>query len=306
MHSHTWASAACFSAYFAALAVVFLAAPGSDAASYTWQVPTGDWFVGASWGGTAPTLNDDATIDNNGTATIALGADAANNVYLGDAAGSGAVAMTAGSLEVTSSECVGFAGQGTFTQSAGNNDVPTQYVGWSGTGTFTQSGTANVVSTNLYLGYNSAGNGTYNLNAGALTAPSQYVGYSGTGVLNQSGTVNTPTTLYLGYNSTGNGTYGLSGGWLEGPNEYVGYAGAGTFTHSGGLNAPARTCTSVTTPPAAGSTASARERSAQRPSTSATPARAASPSPEEATRWRTSPTAASGSVTTRPAREPTA
>ena len=141
----------------------FFAAPVANAATYYWQTSAGDWSNASFWGGTGPTSNDTAYIDNGGTASVSLGGTTAQYLYLGDAVGSGAVNMAGGSLAASEED-----------------------VGCSGTGSFTQSGGANTVAGCLYLGTNSTGNGTYNLNGGTLTLGGLSQG-SGTAALNLGG-----------------------------------------------------------------------------------------------------------------------
>ncbi|MGD0515897.1 MAG: autotransporter-associated beta strand repeat-containing protein [Thermoguttaceae bacterium] len=181
-----------------------------------WVKPhtAGDWSTSAYWGGTVPTMSDDAYIVNGGTANITLSGETCMNLYLGGAS-SGTVNMTAGGLS--------------------DQD---EYVGYSGTGTFTQSGGTNSISSYFYLGYNSGVSGTYNLNStGQLIAPSEYIGYSSSGTFTQTGGTNTVTALYLGYYYSSSGTYKLSGaGQLSAGNEYIGNSGTVTFTQDGGNN----------------------------------------------------------------------
>jgi hypothetical protein len=166
-------------------------------------------------------------------------------------------------------EYIGVTGTGTYTQSAGTNDVYTLYLGWAsgssgtynlsggaltagaeyigawGTGTFTHTGGTNTTS-KLYLGDSSGSSGTYDLSgAGTLLTGSEYIGDGGTGTFTQSGGTNTIAydysafsdgTLYVGHSSTGSGTYDLSGGALSAYREYIGYDGTGTFIQTGGTN----------------------------------------------------------------------
>ena len=90
----------------------------------------------------------------------------------------GGYKLSGSGLMLAGSECVGYSGAGTFTQSGGTNSYE-----------------------NLYLGYNLGSSGTYNLSGGSLLSAgfgTEYVGYSGSGTFTQSG----------GTNNCGNG--GLS------------------------------------------------------------------------------------------------
>jgi fibronectin-binding autotransporter adhesin len=134
-----------------------------------------------------------------------------------------------------------------------------EYVGGSGTGTFTQSaGTNNISNANLILGANPGSSGTYNLRgSGQVSADIEYIGYASTGVFTQTGGTNITGALVLGANSNGgvyatvyngSGAYNLSGGQLSSAayGEYVGYCGTGTFTQSGGTNAAGALCLGYT------------------------------------------------------------
>lgn len=253
-------------------ASLLLSSTITDAASYYWNVSSGDWSTPAYWGGTEPTSSDYANIQNSGTASITQTGEKCYVLYLG-AASTGTVEMSGGDLSVYNS-----------------------YVGYSGTGTFTQTGGTNSITKYLSLGYNSGASGTYNLSGGTLMANSLYVGQSGTGrfewfyngltttsmtigshgtlamgfdfdtaalksgtlfngstltglssatleITNSSkATQSGSTSLSIGYltvgSSIGNGTYNLSDtAKLSVTNiEYVGFSDTGTFTQTGGTN----------------------------------------------------------------------
>ena len=77
-------------------------APPAFAADKTWNVASGDWSSGTNWTGGEPGSGDDALVNNNGTVTISLSGEVANNLYLGqNTSTSGLVNMTAGTLTVS-------------------------------------------------------------------------------------------------------------------------------------------------------------------------------------------------------------
>lgn len=112
-------------------------------------------------------------------------------LYVGYSAGaSGSYALSGGTLstlndgvtaqnEIAGSECIGYSGTGTFTQTGGSNAC---------TG----------VDGSLYLGYNSGSKGVYTLGGGTLTAVNEQIGYNGNGTFTQTGGVNTTSNLYVG------------------------------------------------------------------------------------------------------------
>ena len=199
-----------------------------------------------------------------------------NNLYLGYGSGSGTYNLggTGQALLWAQNEYVGGnLGSGTFIQSAGTNNIASnygtslylgygagssgsyslgngqllaffEYVGYSGTATFTQSGGTNLLGydgyldIDLFLGYNAGSKGTYNLsNSGRLSAFGEYVGSSGTGAFTQTGGSNgIGGSLVLGYGTAGSGSYSLANGTLSSSSEYVGYSGTGTFTQWAGSN----------------------------------------------------------------------
>ena len=192
----------------------------SQAASYTWIGPTGDWSDASNWGGTEPTINDSADINNGGTVTITQTGEACTSLRLGDATiDSGTVQMTGGSLKVFYGECIGYSGTGAFTQTGGTNTITNKY--------------------DLELGLNSGSSGIYNLSdTGQLSAGYEFIGRNGAGTFTQTGGTNIITNyFYLGLNSGSSGTYNLSGtGQLTASSECIGLYGMGTFTQTGGIN----------------------------------------------------------------------
>ncbi len=247
------------------LAMVCVLASLAQAATYTWQVASGEFGAASNWGGTLPGSSDNALINNGGTASVAQGNPTCGDLTLGVSGGSGSVNMTGGSLSAISGgrEYVGYSGTGTFTQSGGMNTVNNflllgnvngsgsynltggnltaifEYVGNAGRGSFTQSGGTHAVPGEFFVGSNAGSNGSYNLSGGSFSAGYEFVGNSGMGSFAQSGGTNTATELYLGEASGSSGTYSLSGnGILSTGNENIGLPTGGTaiFQHSGGAN----------------------------------------------------------------------
>jgi hypothetical protein len=123
---------------FIVAAILLLCPPVTEAATYYWQVSSGDWSTPENWGGVEPTSNDYAYIKNNGVATITQTGESCKNLYLGDT-NSGTVEMSDGSLSISSNS----------------------YIGYSEIGTFTQIGGINSINSTVYVGYSSGSNGTY-------------------------------------------------------------------------------------------------------------------------------------------------
>jgi fibronectin-binding autotransporter adhesin len=227
-----------------------LYASSVEAASYTWGVTSGDWSAASNWGGTLPTVNDNAYILNGRTAMVTTLA-ASCNILTVDGAVPSVIQMTSGALTVsTSSAPIGpFSGE--------------EFIGYSANGNFIQSGgthTVNMPDTEgefgVVLGYNTGSGGSYSLSGGLVqilgggySAP-LYIGYSGSGSLTQSGGViklsdYNAGELYLGENAGSFGSYFLSASGvlncLGSPSEsygkeFIGGLGAGVFTQTGGTN----------------------------------------------------------------------
>ena len=190
-----------------------------------WQVGTGNWSTGPNWDNGEPTANwgDNAYINNGGTAQITQAGELCYYLYLGEAIGeSGSVELSGDGQLSARHEHIGYSGTGAFTQTGGTNTL-----------------SGHLLSSNLYLGYNSSGNGTYELSGdGQLSAVNEHIGRAGTGAFTQTGGTNTISgNLLLASESSGNGTYELSGtGQLSAYDEHIGWSGTGTFTQTGGTN----------------------------------------------------------------------
>ncbi len=168
-----------------AIAMLLLNSSVASAATYFWNVASGDWSTAANWQtGIQPTHSDAAWIQNGGKATITQIGETCYSLFLGTT-NTGTVDITGGSLSAEYNE----------------------YVGYSGTGTITQTGGTNSINDVLCLGYNPGSIGTYNLNGGMLITSSITKG-SGTatfnfggGTLQASGTFTSSLPMTL----TGNG-----------------------------------------------------------------------------------------------------
>jgi len=179
----------------------------SEAVSTYWQAGTANWSGTNVWNNGEPTLDDDAYINNGGTAQVTAGnTEYANDLFLGRNSGqSGHVQMTGGALYTKYDQYIGYEGSGSFTQSGGENRC--------------SYGTSNH---DLYLGYDTGGTGTYTMSGGTLYTGDQYIGRLGSGTFIQSGGTNylsatgsaTPDNMYVGYATSsawGTGVYRLSG-----------------------------------------------------------------------------------------------
>jgi hypothetical protein len=252
----------------AIVAILFLAAPIVNAATYNWQLPSGDWSVSSNWGGGLPSSSDTVFVNSGGAVSVTQLGENCGTLSLGNAGGNGSLLMTSGGgLTAKSAEFIGDTGVGSFMQSGGNNLAganlvlgnsldsngkynlggngqlsvsSVEYVGNCGTGTFVQSSGTNNSDFDLYIGNNVASYGSYTLSGGQLLSGTEFVGYSGSGSFSQSGGTNSLSgySLQVGYNTGSSGTYSLSGGRLSVEFETIGYSGTGAFTQSGGINNP--------------------------------------------------------------------
>jgi autotransporter-associated beta strand protein len=244
-----------------AITILLISSTVTQAASYYWNVSSGDWSTADYWGGTEPASGDDACIQNGGKATITEPGELCYNLYLGTSK-SETIEMTGGGLSVWKSSYVGNSGTGTFKQSGGTNTISSslylgfysgssgtyilsekselsaydEHIGEFGTGTFTQTGGTNSTSY-LFLGIYADAVGKYNLSDTGNLSAYELIGYSGTGTIAQIGGTNSSSYLFLGVNSKSSGIYNLSGaGQLSAVTEFVGYYGTGTFTQNSGTN----------------------------------------------------------------------
>lgn len=189
------------------LAVAILSTAEATAANIYWTLPagqSGDWSVGSNWGGTVPSANDYAYIENGGTATISLPGENCNSLTVGG----GIIDMAVGSISTV------------------NESISS--------GTFIQSGGTNSVAGYLDLGSYALGTPTYNMSGGALFAGSLNLSYGDKASFNQSGgTVTVASAVYL----SGTETYSLSGGGvLSAGNLDISSYHTGAFAQSGGVN----------------------------------------------------------------------
>jgi T5SS/PEP-CTERM-associated repeat protein len=164
--------------------------------------------------------NGSTTTSGRGAISQSAGAVATSaglDFVLGDGAGStGTYTLSGtGTLTAAQSEYIGYAGNGTFNQSAGTNSLLTSSVG------------------SLDIGILAGATGTYNLNGGTLTANTHvYVGDGGTGTFNQTIGTNTIQgaghNLNIGFTNGGVGNYTISGNGLLSVANDINLGNAGT------------------------------------------------------------------------------
>jgi len=206
-----------------------------------WQVGIADWSLPGSWSNGRPGGEDNAYINNGGTARITQTNEQCYCLCLGQGAGESGTAEISGT---------------------GQLQAYRQEVGYEGVGAFIQTGGAHL-ATMLELAREPSSHGSYQLADGGLLAESEWIGIGGTGTFTQTGGTNIVTDfIQLGLVSGAYGTYNLTGGthaistWLElgdlagssgnynlggagrlsAQAERMGFNGAGTFTQTGGTN----------------------------------------------------------------------
>jgi hypothetical protein len=124
----------------------------------------------------------------------------------------------------------------------GSLSSSSEYIGDAGVGTFTQSGATTNTTFFMDIAANEGANGTYNMNGGTLTVTGAngniFLGDYDSGTINQNaGSISVDDGLYLGRSAAGHGNYFLSGtGSLTATLEAIGGFGSGTFTQTGGSN----------------------------------------------------------------------
>ncbi len=175
---------------------------------FTWNVSSGDWSSSANWASPAlPSINEDVSISNGGTAVVTTSSFAKNLVLGFDpytyGFRYGYLSVTEGSLRVSGSAVLGYYGIGSVTQSGG----------------------AVSVSNTLEIR-----NGSYSLTGGTLTSSE----FSANGTFNQSGGIHTVNgTFSLDIFSK----YLLSGdGRLTTGNAFVTETSNSAFVQTGGTN----------------------------------------------------------------------
>jgi hypothetical protein len=215
-----------FSAACALAASLMVTAP-LLAASYSWNVGTGDWATAGNWtpAGGPPTSSDSAFLTDGGTAqiTAADGTVAAKAVDLGLVTnGVGTVQQTGGTANFNDVLLGGSAmttgiytisGTSVLNATTGMAEIDVGAV--SGNGQFTQNDTSMVTANVVTVG-TLGGFGLYTLNSGDLTANNSMTFGSGTGGLakvNQyGGSITSPGLTYMAYSSGAGATVQQSGG----------------------------------------------------------------------------------------------
>jgi hypothetical protein len=165
---------------------------------YSWNVANGSYTTPANWTPSGPpTFNDNALINNGGTATLSSGVGEAFVLELGSMPStSGTFIVNGGDYTANHKIHIGEGGTGTATVSSGSVKTPFGeqdiFVGGeenTGTGTLTVSGTSTAVNASDDFIMGRVGTGTFNFQGGWVTGGFTVVGKFGTGTWNQSGGV---------------------------------------------------------------------------------------------------------------------
>ncbi|HEX2477288.1 MAG TPA: hypothetical protein VHK01_21205 [Lacipirellulaceae bacterium] len=165
---------------------------------YTWNVANGSYTTPANWTPSGPpTFNDNALINNGGTATLSSGVGEAFVLEVGSMPStSGTFIVNGGDFTANHKIHIGEVGTGTATVSSGSVKTPFGeqdiFVGGednTGTGTLTVSGASTSVNASDDFIMGRVGTGTFNFQGGWVTGGYTVVGKFGTGTWNQSGGV---------------------------------------------------------------------------------------------------------------------
>lgn len=211
-----------------------------------------NWSTADNWStDTEPTILDEVRVNNGGTIDIDQDqpGEEANLLYLGHGVStSGHINMTAGSLRTNSQQLIGWHGNGTFTQTGGDNNPASIIIARNSgaTGTYNHSDGALTIdiggNRTFSVGGSSGSVGTYNIFGTATLDTSggeTFVGSGGTGTVNQTSAT---TLVKAGRVSLGRGanavaTYNLEAGDFEPTSVFVGYArGAEAYFNQTGGN----------------------------------------------------------------------
>jgi fibronectin-binding autotransporter adhesin len=199
--------------FFLETTIIFAAQP-ANATNYYWGVASGNWSVPANWGGTEPTLADDAYINNGGTAEVNQLGPQCNTLHLGDAGAgsSGTVQISAGGtlrlkslVKGAGSAAFNFGGGTLQAEAAFSAALPMSLTGTGGAAKINTNG-FDVTLSGLLSGaggLTKLGNGTLTLSAAST--------YSGNTAIS-AGTIKVSNSLAL-QNSTLD--YGSGGGSLN-------------------------------------------------------------------------------------------
>jgi hypothetical protein len=155
------------------------------------------------------------SFDASGTFNQSGGSNLATGLTLGPVPSStGTFSLSGGTLSVSTVECIGQGGNGSFTQTGGANI-------YGGGGS------------ELFLGSAAGSTGSYTLSAGTLSTGrmfglGEYIGYRGTGSFTQSGGLNSlgGGNLVIAANPNSVGSYTITGGQLFAEEILVGTLGS--------------------------------------------------------------------------------
>jgi len=176
----------------------------------------GSWNTPSYWTGAAAPVNGDSAVINTDV-TVAFDGNYAPPGLASfdlDAANFATATLnhfSAGVMQVSIQDHVGYTGRGHYIQSAGAHITPS-----------------------LTLGVNAGSNGQYDLSGGSLSPSDFWVGYAGVGSMTQTGGTVTVNWIRLGGLSTGNGTYTISNGSLSTNFFENGVTGTGYVQQQGG------------------------------------------------------------------------
>jgi T5SS/PEP-CTERM-associated repeat protein len=167
-----------YSSTFSACLCILLAAAFSASAQTVWTDATGDWFTAGNWSAGVPTAGTQAQINNGGTAQIAAGGAASDDLTLGvNGLQTGNVTISgAGNLTTSGALTVGNSGIGSVSITTGGDlttAVATVGRNAGSSGTVTVNGTGSTWINNsgfLFLGFD--GNATLNIQAGGSVVTS--------------------------------------------------------------------------------------------------------------------------------------
>lgn len=192
-----------------ALFAFTIAAPSQTYALSFWTGGTDDWFNASNWSHIVPDYNEDARINNGGTAVISGGTAFASAVTMGYAAGdSGTLLIRDGaSLTSTSDFYVGSSGSGTLNiLSGGSAANRLSYIGFNTAshGAVTVDGVGSVWTSDINVGY--YGVGTLAITNGGIVRGSGTLGYqagNGSVVIEGAGSAWIGSSLRVGYDGVG-------------------------------------------------------------------------------------------------------
>ena len=167
-----------------------LLAVSHPALAVEWVGTEGDFNVGTNWqGGNVPEFDQEALINNGGTARLSGDAEI-QNLRLGLSGGQGTFEQTDGLLMATGA-FIGDDSLGTATISGGEFAIggDSIHVGWrpGGEGVLNIQGVDTLVTSGDDFQLGREGTGTLNFSAGQVRAGYTVVGKFGTGVWNQTG-----------------------------------------------------------------------------------------------------------------------